>query len=436
MKGKTLKFLSIIMFLLFSISLISGCGSKQASEQKKVTTIEYWHINSESFGAPTVRELIAKFQEQNPDIKVIEKFQPNVYTGLMQNLQAALAAGKPPAVAQIGYNYVAYAAANFPHLSIEDAVKLNAADKDFLTNNYLPNILDLGRINGKVEGLPYSISNPVMYYNADLVKQAGLDPEKPPQTWAELEKAAKVIKEKTGAYGLYVQEAGDNWTQQALMESNGGRILAYKDGKPVAAFNTPESIQAYEQLAKMVLNDKTALHATTEEGFQAFVTGKVGYYIATIARRANIEKSAKFKVSAAVFPTYGDKERRIPAGGNTLFIFAKDPEQQKAAWRFIKFLESPEALAMWTKGTGYIPPRKGVADDPKGLKEFLVQNPLMKAAVEQLPSVVSWVNFPGPNGLQAEQALVDARDSILSGKQTPADALRDAAEKVNKLLAQ
>ncbi|MDU4959622.1 MAG: ABC transporter substrate-binding protein [Sporomusaceae bacterium] len=425
--------ISVILCLVFVLAAAAGCGGQTpAKPASNVVNIEYWHINSQSFGGPAVAELIKLFNEKNPDVKVTEKFHPNVYTGLMQNLQAALAAGNPPAVAQIGYNYVEYASNSFPFFSIDDAAKLDAADKDYL-KSFLPNVLALAQVKGKQVGLPYSVSNPVMYINSDLVAKAGLDPQQPPKTWKELQAAARIVKEKTGAFGLYVQEAGDNWTQQGLMESNGARILKQEDGKFKAAFNSPQSIAVYQELTDLVLQDKAALHATTEEGFQAFAAGKVAYYIGTIARRAAVESAAKFKVAGAPFPVFGDNPRRIPAGGNSLFIFAKDPEQQKAAWKFIKFLNSPEALAIWIKGTGYLPPRSDVSNTP-ALKPILEDNSIMKAATAQMDAVVPWVNFPGANGLQAEKALVDARDAILGGNKAPAAALKDAEDKVNSLI--
>ena len=426
--------MGVILCAVFILTVFSGCGSQSPTKpaEKKVVNIEYWHINSQSFGGPAVAELIKMFNEKNPDIKVTEKFHPNVYTGLMQNLQAALAAGSPPAVAQIGYNYVEYASNSFPFLSIDDASKLDPADKDYL-KSFFPNVLSLAQVKGKQVGLPYSVSNPVMYVNTELVSKAGLDPSQPPKTWKELLEASRIIKEKTGMFGLYVQEAGDNWTQQGLMESNGARMLKQEDGKFKAAFNSPQSIAVYQELANMVLTEKSAIHATTEEGFQAFAAGKVAYYIGTIARRAAVESAAKFKISGAPFPVFGDNARRIPAGGNSLFIFAKDPEQQKAAWKFIKFLNSPEALAIWIKGTGYLPPRNDVSNTP-ALKPILEDNVIMKAATSQMGSVVPWVNFPGANGLQAEKSLVDARDAILGGSKTPAAALKDAEDKVNSLI--
>src|SRR5262249_60465720 len=79
-------------------------------------TIEYWHINSPTFGGPAAKELVQLFESRHTDIKVVEKFQPGVYTGLMQQLQVSLAARRPPAVAQIGYNLTAYPAGPRPHV--------------------------------------------------------------------------------------------------------------------------------------------------------------------------------------------------------------------------------------------------------------------------------------------------------------------------------
>ncbi|OAT82393.1 glycerol-3-phosphate ABC transporter substrate-binding protein [Desulfotomaculum copahuensis] len=426
-------FLSLL--LLGAAAVAAGCGGPATQGAGGgtggVTTIEYWHVNSESFGGQAVRDLVNEFNRTHPDVKVVDKFQPNMYLGLMQNLQAAIAGGHPPAVAQIGYNFLEYATANLPHQTVDDAAGQDKDGRAFL-NDFRSNILDLGRVNGKLEGMPYSISDPVLYYNSDLFSRAGING--PPRTWDEVRRDARLIKEKTGNYGLYVQEPSDNWAQQAMMESNGAKVLTKKDGRATATFDSAAAVDAYQLMADMVLKDKTALHAPWDQGTQAFISGKVGMTVTTIAKRNYIESNAKFKVATVPFPTFGEKPRRVPAGGNALFIFARDPQQQKAAWEFIKYLESPAALTVWTKGTGYLPPRSGVLDDPKYLKPFMDANPLMKAAVDELPDLVPWVSFPGNNGLQCEQAMLDARDAILGGRQTPAGALHAAAEKVNQLI--
>ena len=428
------KMLAGAMVSLLAVAALTGCGneSKQADSGKKVQ-IEYWHVAAESFGGATVKELVADFNKTHPNIEVVAKYNPDMYKGLTQNLQAAIASGKNPDVVQMGYSYLNYAAENFKYTDLNDAFK-QAGDPKFMQDNFLPNVLELAQTDdGKQIGLPYSVSVPVLYYNPEIFAAAGLDPENPPKNWKEVAEAAKVIKEKTGNMGFFMQEYADNWTQQALIESNGGAMLKKVDGKTVAAFDTPEAAEAYQVIADMV-KDGSGLHATNEEGFQAYLSGKLGMVCTTIGKRANFEKSAKFPVKVAPFPVFEGKELKVPAGGNFLMIFSKDKEKKKAAVEFIKYLESPEALAKWSTGTGYLPPRKGVAEDPKGFKKIVDENKNIQTALAMMPKVVKWASFPGANGLQAEQLLIDARDIILSGKQSAADALHQTAEKINNLL--
>lgn len=414
---------------------VLGCGGSQTAQKgsgKKVQ-IEYWHVASESFGGATVKELVDDFNKKHPDIEVTAKYNPDMYKGLTQNLQAAMASGKNPDVVQMGYSFLNYANDNLKYTDLNDLAKQDDKDKNFLKDNFLPNVLQLAQTDdGKQIGLPYSVSVPVLYINPDLFKQAGLDPNNPPRTWAEVKKDAKILKDKTGNPGFFMQEYADNWAQQAIIESNGGHMLKKENGKTLAAFDSPEAAQAYQLLADMV-KDGSGLHATNEEGFQAYLSGKLGMVCTTIGKRANFEKSANFKVIAAPFPVFEGKARKVPAGGNFLMCFSKDPAKQKAAWEFIKYLESNDALTKWSTGTGYLPPRKGM-DKEGAFKKVIDSNKNIQAALSTMPDLVKWASFPGQNGLKAEQLLIDVRDVILSSKEPAAQALKETADKVNELL--
>ena len=431
---KLKKVLAAAMISMLAVGALTGCGGdkKKADSGKKVQ-IEYWHVAAESFGGGTVKELVADFNSKHPNIEVVAKYNPDMYKGLTQNLQAAMASGKNPDVVQMGYSFLNYAAENLKYTDLNTAFKA-AGDENFMKDNFLPNVLNLAQTeDGKQIGLPYSVSVPVLYYNPEIFAKAGLDPENPPKTWNEVAKASAQIKAKTGNMGFFMQEYADNWTQQALIESNGGKMMVKVNGKVQAGFDNPESAAAYQVIADMV-KAGNGLHATNEEGFPAYLSGKLGMVCTAIGKRANFEKGAKFPVKAVPFPAFEGKEVKIPAGGNFLMVFSKDAEKQKAAVEFIKYLESPEALAKWSTGTGYLPPRKGVADDPKGFKKLVDENANIKMALQEMTKVTKWASFPGANGLQAEQLLIDARDIILSGKMSAADALHQTAEKINKLL--
>lgn len=429
------KFTVILSMLLVALITLSACGGGASKKEDTATAdgkikVEYWHVNAETQGGITVDELVKTFNESQDEIEVVAKYNPDMYKGLMQNLQAEVAAGNHPDIVQVGWAFLDYFSNNFEYqdpLAVNE--KYDTEEPAFLKDNFLPNILDLAKDSqGNQVGVPYSLSTPVLYLNRDLLKEAGLDPAGP-KTWEELGEFSKTIKEKTGKYGFYFQEPADNWATQGLLESNGAKFIT--DGKATMA--SKEGIAAYQFWADMV-KDGTALHTSWDEGMQSFVDGNVAMAYTTIARRASVQKGAQFDVATTTSPAWEGKEIKIPAGGCFLAITAVDDKQIEAAWKFEKFLYSVESSAAWTMGTGYVPPRTGVDTAENGLKKFYEENQMMKAATDQMDKVVPWASFPGDAGLQAEQILLDVRDQILGGQVTAEQGLTDAQNKINELL--
>lgn len=430
------KIYSLMLLLLLMVGLAACTGEKEDSSSEAATNsegktvIEYWHVNAETQGGKTVEELVSSFNEQSDTVEVVAKYNPDMYKGLMQNLQAEAAAGTSPAVVQVGWAFLDYFSNTFEYTEPQAIIDQHFPDdKTFLSDNFLPNILDLAVNNeGKQVGIPYSLSTPVLYLNKDLLREAGLD-ENGPKTWEELKTFAETVKEKTGKYGLYIQEPADNWATQALLESNGAQMIT--DGK--ATFASKEGIQAYSLWADLVAS-KSALHIGWDQGVQSFIDGNVAMLYTTIAQRSNVQNNAKFDVATVKSPAWEGKQVKLPAGGAMLAITAKGEEQQKAAWEFMKYLYSVESIAKWTEGTGYVPPREGVADAENGLKQFLEENEMMQAAIDQMDVVVPWTSFPGDAGLQAEQMLIDMRDQVLSGSITVEEGLKQTEEQINSIL--
>lgn len=429
-----MKLWSKIGLLFSAIVILVACGNGEESGSSKKdgkTKIEYWHVNAETQGGQTVAELVEEFNAQSDTVEVVAKYNPDLYKGLMQNLQAEVAAGSTPAIVQIGWAFLDYFSNNFSYVTPQEVINAHfEEDKTFLEDNFLSNIMDLAKNSeGSQVGIPYSLSTPVLYINRDLLNEAGL-PTTGPTTWEQLKEYAKVILDKTGKYGFYMQEPADNWATQALLESNGAKIMT--DGK--ASFASEKGIKAYSLLRDMVVEDKTALHIGWDQGIQSFIDGNVAMLYTTIAQRSNIQNNAQFDVAAIKSPTWEGKEVKLPAGGAMLTITAQEEQQQKAAWEFMKFLYSVESVAKWTKGTGYVPAREGVADAENGLKPFLAENEMMKAAIDQMSGVVPWTSFPGDAGLQAEQLLLDVRDQILSGSVSVEEGLTSTENAINELL--
>lgn len=427
MKKFIKKAISLAMVAMTSLSMIPG--GVTASAQEKVQ-INYWHVNADTQGGKTVDELVKKFNESQDEIEVVATFNPDMYKGLMQNMQAAVAGGNTPDVVQIGWAFVDYFSENFEYNTPQSIIdQFDAENKNYLEDNFLENVLDLAvNKDGELVGLPYSISNPVLYINKDLLKEAGLD-ENGPKTWEEVREFAKTVKEQTGKYGFYLQQPADNWATQALLESNGANFI--EDGK--AAFASPEGIEAYKLWADMVNEDQTAVNLPWDQGVQSFIQGEVAMLFTTIAQRTNVQSNAQFDVATITAPSWGDKDIRIPAGGAMLVLTSQDEAKKEATWKFMKFLYENENVLAWTEGTGYVPSTATVKDSDE-MKKFLEENPMMEAAMVQMDKVNKWASFPGQAGLEAEQMLLDMRDAILTGKKTVEEALPETQDAINNLI--
>jgi len=390
------------------------------------TTIEFYHIALGTNGA-TLREVANRFNDTNTGITVKEQVYPS-FNDLLTAVQAAGAAKMFPAVAWIGYDSLNYAANGIPHTTIDDVAKRDPQSGDFL-KNFAPNVLALGKVGATLHGMPFGISSPMLYVNNDLLKQAGF--EKPPATWDEVRTYARQITDKAKNTGFAVAETSGFWSYQGVVETNGARLLAADANPPHTGVDSPEMAEAMQFIAEMVLREKSAAFLSIDQAQQGFVAGQLGMMISTSARLVAIVGGSKFAVGTARFPTFGAKPRRVPGGSGNLFIFATEPERQAAAWEFIKYMNSAESFTAFTKGTGILPTRTGVAEDPAQLKPFFESNPLTQASLTQVPDVVPWVSWPGKNGIQAQKTLEDARARILTGSGDAVSVLRDAAKEIN-----
>lgn len=403
--------------------LAATSAGRMATAQTK---IEYYHINTSTFGGPTVAKLVKEFNEKQKLCVASDKFQAGAYGGLTTALQVAAAAGRPPAIAQISYRLLRYASETFGPTPID---RVAAGEFQAVADTYHPSVLKLGQLKGMYWGMPYALSSPVMYYNPDLFKAAGLDPNAPPKTWEDVVRAARTIKDKTGKFGLYIQ-MDDTWPMTWFLYGLGGQWLS-EDGER-AQVNTPKAIKGMEFWASLV---KDGLHpmAKNDEAFPSFQASNVGMVFTTIARRNLFETGSKFPVKVGELPGFAGLPRKVPAGGNVLMAFAKDSQERACGWALIKHLVSPQGITEWVKGTGYISSLKDLDKDPRYLGNLFAELPNMRPAYAQLPYVVPEENWPR-KGLQIEQILIEARDAILLGQVDAKTGMDRAQAKIEQTM--
>ena len=417
----------LVTCIVVSVALFPPFGIVRAQDS---VTIQYWNINNETFGGPQVDAFAASFEAANPGVTV----QPrsfSEYVVLLQAVETAIAGGNPPDVVQVGYPFLNYVGTSLPYVPIKELVA-NHGGEDFLAQ-FPQNILDIPVVNGEQIGMAYSLSVPVVYYNADLMVEAGLDPDNPPQTIDEWREAGAIIKETLGIPAILWGYDKDNWTTQGFINSNGGELLACVDGQWKAAFDSEEAIRGLQTWRELI-EAGYSLDVSNEQARLALLAGQTVAWTHSIAARAGIQRDAAFDLRATLYPLHGDEAVRVPGGGNLLVVFSEDMARQAAAWGFVQHIMSPEGFTEWTKATGYVPLIPGLTEDPAYLADFVTENPIQQVGMDMLEKAVTWVSFPGPNGLAAGLQLFEATESVLSGRSTAEAALKDAAAMVNELI--
>lgn len=403
------------------------------------TTIQYFNINSESMGGKQVQAMVDKFNQTNgKNITVNFNFVSAAYPDIASTVQSSLAAGQNVGVVQVGYAYINYFAENFPQMQNLDAVisKYFPDDKDYLDKNFSKSMKNLGyALNGNLAGVAYGLSTPLMYYNADLCKQAGLNPDNPPKTWEEVQTWSEAIHSKTGQYGYAIQNPADTYSIIPMFLSSGiDNVLVDKgNGKYEANIYSDKSVAAWKKIQDMAKN-KLYVHLGIEDAVSAFVGGKVAMFLTTSGRATYFKKNCTFDVRSCMQPTFEGNTLKVCVGGNVLSIISQDENQIKASWEFIKYLLQPENIGTWCAATGYLPPTSNADNDPT-LKEFLSSNKLMDASVKEKDYAVQWTSWPGKDSMTLNQDLVDMRDAILVNMADVDTTIKTTQDNMNKILA-
>ncbi|MBZ9979261.1 ABC transporter substrate-binding protein [Mesorhizobium sp. BR-1-1-10] len=372
-----------------------------------------------------------KFMEENPDIKIQFASPSATYEEGIQTILRQAGTDEMPDITFIGLNRLRMLNERDVAVDLGPLVKKegNMAELGFSDT-----ILKLAQVNGKQVGLAFATSNPIMYYNADLVKAAGGDPDSPPKTWDEVIALGGKIKALgNGVDGIDFRWQGDDWMFSALLFGAGGKMLNEDESK--VAFNGPEGEKAVEILQRMVKEGGMPVF-TKPAGEQAFAAGKVGFEFQTTGALVNTIKNVgdKFTLRTAKIPLIDPANGHLPTGGNAVVILTKDAAKQDAAWKFAKFAAGPYGASVVVPGTGYVPNNELAAKSPEYLSDFYKKNPLFQAGLSQMPLMVPWYAFPGTNGVKVTQTIVDNLSRIVDQSATPKEALTDAASDVEGML--
>lgn len=390
---------------------------------------------SAQYQAPVVfdalmQELARAFEATHPNIKITYRAPEVGYPELLQrNLRDAIT-NTLPDVAFHGLNRQrALVDRNLP----VDLKPFLDSDPAVTELGYTPELLSVGQVSGVQSGIAFGMSKPVFYYNGDLVKAAGGDPDNLPTTWDELIELASAIHDPTkNVTGMFYRwNAANDWGWQALVRSHGGTFL---DETGTKVRFTEDPGRAGTRLLQRFAVEAQMPDLSTEVLFQEMFSGRLGILHTSSAELGRMQREIgdRFQLLGGAYPVAAEKGR-IPAGGQVVVMFTKDQAKQQAAWEFIKFVTGPVGATMMVKAVGYMPSTVIPAEREDMLAPVYRGSPLQRLGVEHPEQLTGWFEWPGPNGVKITDTIVDRlypiivktsdADSALDGLGTAVQAL-------------
>ena len=392
------------------------------------TTLTFWH----SFGDnEAMTTLLEEFNASHSDVQV-EGVDVGNYNEMITRLQAAVVSGRVPDVVQLEITRYGIFADRGVLLPLDNLI----SSTDFNVDDLIPGIWEAAQYNGTPYVIPFNNSVPVMYYNKDLFREAGLDPENPPATWDELVAAANTLTVQEGGetvqYGL---SAPPQWVRHAFVRQNGGdwmdeAVTELTLTRPKRWRRTP----FYTTLStkKRSLTQKQGIDANEDLSDQDFISGRTAIIFTSTGNLGDFQADTDFELGVAALPC--NEVCAAPIGGATLGIIASIPEErQQAAWDFISWMTNTENNAYWHIETGYMPIRASTLENQTS-QAFYAENPDFKVAIDQFQA--SSFPRPRPPAMPAIRELeLTTWEEIATNTKSVEQALQDLKREADALLA-
>lgn len=404
------------------------------------TEIQWWHSMGGALGE-WVNDLAKEFNASQTAYKVTPTFKGS-YDESMTAAIAAFRAGNAPDILQV------FEVGTATMMASKGAIKpvgevMKGAGVPFDPSAYVPAVAGYYTApNGQMLSFPFNSSTPVLHYNKDAFKAAGLDPEKPPTTWPEVASAA--AKLKTSGHKCPFTTSWISWTQLESFSAWHNVLFStlnngFGGTGTRLAFNTPLHVRHIENLANMAKQGLFIYKGRGNVPEASFVSGECAMINTSSGFYGNVAKNAKFAYAVSPLPYYPDvpgAPQNTVIGGASLWVMSgKKPAEYKGVAKFFSFISTPEVQSASHKRTGYLP----VTMASYKLTEdsgFYKQNPGTDVAVTQMVRKVTDKSrgIRLGNYVQVRAIEDEELEQVWSGKKTAKEALDSIVQRGNEQL--
>ncbi|MGO4714982.1 extracellular solute-binding protein [Bradyrhizobium sp. 2TAF24] len=402
-------------------------SAPQASRAQQTEIVIYHYQSEKRYDA--LKTIFRRFEAENRDIRIVDIFKPD--TTITADVQAALAARRPVDIAGIAGRNVLFMSQNTPAVALNQ----DAAQGLFL-DNYQPQFLDVGRRGDKIFAMPYAFGTPIVYYNKDLFRKAGLDPDLKLRTWDDIIAAAKTIQHNTGVAGVAHLAAGNKDYGTMLMVTNAGGQYLNADGDRLL-FDSTEGIAGLQLWQDLAVRHKVMPVASDSQWMAAFFGGRLAIYITSSAalRQAVQQTAGQFELGVASYPLFpGRTKRRVPNSGAAFMLYSPAGPRRTAALKFLEFMSRLEVANDWARESGYMPLLKDPLRDP-AMQRYVDEFPAIMPVIAQMPDTVSTYVWADKGALEAQSIVAKLIDDLWAGRGTASELVPAAVRDGNAVLA-
>jgi len=407
-----------------------------------VTKITFWHAMG-GVRTPFIARMVDDFNLTHPGIVVSVEFKGS-YRDTLNATIAAARAGNPPHVVQVFEIGTLENIDSGIFVPVEDLTKPG----EVLWEDFLDPVLNYYRIGGKLYSMPWNSSNPVLYYNKTIFKKAGLDPEKPPQTFEEVLEYGRKIKE-SGAAEAAITWPLHSWFFEQWMADMGQDLVDQDNGRSGRATKINLDSDAAKRIFewwKQLYDEGLWVNPGLEAwgpARQNFISGTTAMLISSTSDVTQMEIAATeqgFELGTGFIPIPADLKRHgVVIGGASLWITKDHPQEElEAAKEFVLWMAEPAQQIRWHQGTGYFPIRKSAVDVLE-LTGWFDTHPTYRAAFDQLMATEP---IPATQGAligrfrEVRSIIEEAVEKVITGAASVDDALAEAKAKCEKEIAE
>jgi len=427
-----------VMVVAVGIAALGVAPAPAAAQQPVKITL--WHAMGGARYDAITKDIAAGFNKANPEY-ALEPLYTGSYAETVTKAIAAIRAGNPPHIVQVfevGTQTMLDSGAIIPVTEIVKPGAINFGD-------YIEPILNYYRVGGQLYSMPFNSSTAIIYYNKDVFQKAGLDPNKPPATYKDVEEMGRKIV-SSGAARAAITFGWPSWMLEQSHAMSNKLYADHDNGRSGRAtrvlFNEPFGVDVLTRWKRWADEKLLAYGGREYAPNKAFLSGEVAMLMQSTSQVTTIEKAAKFTVGTGFLPRIeGQPVGRSVIGGASFWVLkgsGRSAKELDAIVKFFKFVAEPEETAKWHEDTGYFPATKtAVALLTK--RSWFAQHPNHETAFKQIQQGIDSAATRGVllgNFVQIRNITDTAIEKAVSGKLSPKEALDEAVAESNKLLAE